>query len=516
MKKYINKLLVLTASLLVLWACEEEYIAPTSEPNHVYITTSFGTVESRLQINGEMDFIDLSRGVVSRKWTFPEGVVELTGEENNVTSEKDLVKASFLKAGVYEVKVEQTFAGNVFIGDDPQSVNKYDTTIVVTVLDSIKANFESRRAADNSVLVNADGALNEVIAGRDIIFETKSTGEPSDLNWVFTSASGKEINISGASVTHKFSSMEAFDITLIASSNLGADTISYKNFMNVIPSTDPVDLVGITAKENVIGLVYSRDMFNPATNNPESISLTVTNSGVDYPVNVTGFTLDPLANNIVLLSLDADIYNSDLITLNYDDTKGNLRTLDGVNASSITDGQVVFEKDNLLATTSFDLGFENSTNANWPYLWWGGVWENYNFEVSSALPYEGKSSGYVVMEAGGGMIMGHRDDSGTDITFPLEGGKTYEVGCWIYMESLGDKTSIPDLRFYWSPNTDWGIGGAFFDADFPEGQWVYTSTQVKAAASDNYSFMIRGHNEFNSQECKFYMDNITVAELDLR
>lgn len=516
MKKSIINICTLATLILIICGCEEDFIAPTSEPNHIFVTTSFGTVESRLQINGDMDFIDLSRGVVERTWTFPEGVAVLMEEDNNVTSGKDVVKAAFVKSGVYEIKLEQTFAGNVFLENQQQGINRYDTTITVTVLDSIKANFESKRLLDNTVLTNSNDALNEVIAGREIQFESSSVGEPTDLVWYFNSASGKEIILNGNPVVHKFSSMEVFDLTLIASSNLGADTIAYQNYLNVIPSTDPVDLVGVTAKDNAIGIVFSRDMFNPVTNDAASITLEVTNNGVSYPVNVTGFSLDAEANNIVLLELDTEIYNSDQITLSYAADNGNLRTLDGVQATSILNEQVVFEKDNILASTSFDYGFENSTNDNWKYLWWGGVWEKYNLNVSEENTYQGSKSAYVEMEAGGGMIMGHKDASNENVTFPLEGGATYEVGAWIYMETLGDGGSIPDLRFYWAPNTDWGIGGSFFESDWPVGKWVYSSTQIKAAASDNYNFMIRGHNEFNSQECKFYIDNITVAKLDLR
>ena len=52
--------------LIVFWACEDEYEMPTAEPNHAYITTSFGGVTNRMQVNDKMSFIDLSRGIESR------------------------------------------------------------------------------------------------------------------------------------------------------------------------------------------------------------------------------------------------------------------------------------------------------------------------------------------------------------------------------------------------------------------------------------------------------------------
>ncbi|MDW7691405.1 hypothetical protein R9C00_18340 [Flammeovirgaceae bacterium SG7u.111] len=517
MKRYIKYFLAVTASLLLMWGCSDEYIAPTGEPNDAYVTTSFGTVESRLQIYGEMDFADLSRGVQSRTWTFPEGVVELDDETSNTVSFQQIVKAKFMKAGVYEVKMEQIYAGNVFFNGVDQGVNKYDTTFMVTVLDSVKANFEAVRVKEGTALTNANGALNEVIASREVLLTSTSVGEPTTFAWVFTSESGKVVTFEGNPATARFSSMEKYNMMLIASSPLGADTISYTDYMNVIPSTDPVELVGIKADAKVLSMEFSRDMFSPAINPASSITLSVTNDGKTYPVNVTGFSLQSGANNIIDMALDAAIYNSDIITVSYDASVGNLRTVDGVSATSFTDQPAVFTLVNMLPETSYDYGFEKSTDANWAYLWWGGVWEMYSSSVTNAMAYEGDKSIKIDFDANGGMIMGHKDDLGNNVTVPLEGGKTYEVGCWVYVENLGDKTSTPNIRFYWAPETDWGIGdNVAFDADFPEGKWVYRSGRMKPATDNNYSFNIRGHNEFNSQELNFYMDNITVAELDLR
>jgi len=50
---------ILLLATVMLWSCEDEYKAPTAEPNHAYITTSFGGVTNRMQVNSKMTFIDL-------------------------------------------------------------------------------------------------------------------------------------------------------------------------------------------------------------------------------------------------------------------------------------------------------------------------------------------------------------------------------------------------------------------------------------------------------------------------
>ncbi|MEM7656157.1 MAG: hypothetical protein AAF399_08515, partial [Bacteroidota bacterium] len=75
---------------------------------------------------------------------------------------------------------------------------------------------------------------------------------------------------------------------------------------------------------------------------------------------------------------------------------------------------------------------------------------------------DGGSSVRVEMAATGGMIIGHRDNNGEDVTFSVDKDKTYEMGVWVYMIDLGDNHPlglIPDMRLYWGPDTDWSIGG---------------------------------------------------------
>ena len=78
--KNLGFLLALT--MLFIWSCEDEWEAPTAEPNHAYITTSFGGVTNRMQVNDKMSFIDLSRGVESRVWTFNAGATDTAYDES--------------------------------------------------------------------------------------------------------------------------------------------------------------------------------------------------------------------------------------------------------------------------------------------------------------------------------------------------------------------------------------------------------------------------------------------------
>jgi hypothetical protein len=102
--------LIFIATLLFVGCNEEESVA-LIEPNHRAVVTSEMNFENTINPGGHIDFGDISRGVKSRTWTFPEGsIATIAGEEGN-TSSKDVVKGIFHQPGVYNVVLSQIFKG---------------------------------------------------------------------------------------------------------------------------------------------------------------------------------------------------------------------------------------------------------------------------------------------------------------------------------------------------------------------------------------------------------------------
>lgn len=517
MKNIFKYLGFLALAAVVLWSCEDEWEAPTEEPNHAYITTSFGGVTNRLQINGSMTFIDLSRGIESRLWSFPSGVTDTA--YNAISSSSDQsVKVRFISSGEHEVKLSQTYAGDVYIGNTPSGTSTYDTTIMVTVVDSIRANFTAKRTEDNSILDHAANAMNEIVAGREVEFTFEGTGEPTDFTWTITRNDGFVITANGNPAVVKFSSLGDYDVKVAASSELGGDMFELEKYITVIPSTDPVDLMQMIIDDrNSIRLTYSRDMQNPFNCDPAAFVLSVVNNTVEVPVAISGFSLDEQQNNIVILELDQPLFNSDVVTLSYDAEVGNLATSDFMDATSFDETRIMFVNDNIMDDNGYDVGFENSTKSNWPYLWWGPPWDGYTNEITTAMAHSGESSMLIDMNAGGGAIFAHRDDAGTNITFNVD-AKLYEVGFWVYVEALGNGDTgdgwTPDFRFY--PN-DWSAELFYgFPADFKVGEWVYVSAEWNSASARELFFFIRGYNASSTSNHKMYIDDLTIFEKEVR
>ncbi|MFD1315211.1 hypothetical protein [Namhaeicola litoreus] len=509
---------------LIPAACGEEDDLKLIEPDHRVVYTSEMDFDNTVEINNSITFGDISPGVVERTWTFPEGVVDIVGSDSDITSNDDIVKAIFNVVGDHEVKLNQVFKGNVYVGTKNLNTKVIDTTIVVRVLSPISASIKAFSLnKDGSVgteLNMADNAENEITASRSVRFSFTSEGEPEVFDWTFEGGDPATIE-SADPVDVKYKRMGIYDVSFIASRQrpFGGDTIHFDNLIKVIPSTEPVDLEKVSDREGDIGLVFSREM-DPTTLNPVNFEVSIENNGNVFSPVISKVTVDENEGNIVRIALVGEqIYNDDIIKVSY--TPGSLSTLDGVQADGFTDQQLIFNKINILDTSSdYDYSFENSTASNWPYMWWGGIWGEYDLQISSAKAQHGSKSAYIEFRPNGGMIIGHTNTAGDQITFPVEAGKTYEIGLWVYVEDLGENDPAgfaPDIRFFWFPDTDWGVGGnPTFSSDFSTGKWVYSSTFVQFSASGDKTFQIRGYNEANPKRLKFYMDNLSVSLAKLR
>ncbi|WP_430928722.1 hypothetical protein [Polaribacter marinivivus] len=523
--KQFKKVLLLLFIFII--ACEQEEVI-FDEPSHRVVLTSEMNFGNKVNPDEDVSFGDVSSGVVSRVWTFPDNVVDILGSENDKTSNEKTVEVIFNTPGDYNVTLSQVFkeapfseANNTQLGS-----KEVDTTIVIRVLPNVKIDLKANLLNDDGTLGAAlninNNALNEVTASKKVRYSYTTIGEPEDYSWTFgnSGVSPTSSTAKTSEIDVQYKSLGNYDLKFIASRVRpgGADTIYMKDLVKVIPSTDPVTLDGVNENNGKIELEFSRDM-DETTFNKSTFSVTIENNGNMIPTQITNAEIKSGSNNIISLTLDQTVYRDDIAKVTY--AGGNLRTTDQVNADPFVDVEVTFNNiPNILDSGSnYDYSFENSTAANWPYMWWGGIWGEYDLSISNTQAYEGTASAYIEFRPNGGMIFGHRDDTGTDITFPTEAGQDYEIGVWVYVTDLGaaDPGFVPDMRFYWFPDTDWSVGpNPAFEDNFKTNEWVYVSQFVKFGTTGDKTFQIRGWNEFNNQKLSFYMDNLTLKKVNLR
>ncbi|MEM6698915.1 MAG: hypothetical protein AAF599_10995, partial [Bacteroidota bacterium] len=236
-------------SLVILLGCGKDELE-LKETSHRVIFTSEIDFENTIEINGRIDCGDVSSGVESRLWTFREGVVDILESENDVTSTESVVKTVFTEVGEFPVRLQQTFKEDAFSGT-MQLGRDLDTTILVTVLDTIVANIEAFYINEDGTagepLVLNDLANNEIFAARSVRYVYTGTGDPESITWITPGAapafSTTNTN-TGLSIDVRYRFLGDYDVTVIPFRPRpnGRDTIAFQNFITVLPSTDPVNV----------------------------------------------------------------------------------------------------------------------------------------------------------------------------------------------------------------------------------------------------------------------------------
>ncbi|GGZ67985.1 hypothetical protein [Algibacter mikhailovii] len=527
MKKIRNFNLFLFVVLAIL-SCDKDELVNLVEPSHRVIVTSEMNFDNTINVGGHIDFGDISQGVESRLWTFPETVSTIVGASGN-TSSKDVVKGLFNTPGVYDVTLNQVFKKNVYPNEDSQEPidgRELDTTIVVTVLGPVEAYIKAHYINDDGTtgeeLDLSDNAENELTASKYVRLSYTADGAPEDFVWNLPGAKPDQVAEAEPEVDVRYSKLGSWDLQFIASRNRpgGADTINVKKFIKVVASTEPVtlDRVFEKTKETSIGLEFSREM-DPESVNKDDFTVKIeTASGAVLNPVIANVSVDNTEGNVLVVELSNEmIYNDDTVKVSY--IPGTLRTSDLVDATEIVDAVLTdFIKENLFDDPNFsdvDNSFEKSEVENWPNLPWGAPWNAYDMSFSYDQAHSGEKSMYLEFHPEGGMIIGNVDASGENITFPTEKGFNYEMGAWFYVVDAGVPV-ISNVRMYWRPSTNWGVpDNPTFSADSPVGEWFYSSAIVNFSADGNESFMLRGQN-VNSETLKFYMDDLSLYKLSSR
>ncbi len=488
------------------------------------VTTSFGGQSNIMQVNGWMSFIDLSRGVESREWTFPSDVVVDINNEEILSSTEDVVKVSFIESGTFYVTIKQEFFGNYYVDSAFVEATTYEEEIEVIVRDSVSASYSVYYDTKGYDLNVADNAKNVVEAGHSVTFTSTATGSPSSIKWNLSREDGFSEDLTGDTTTgtgtYKFSVPGTYSVTMYVSSDFGSSSIAHSNLIEVVASEDPVELDGVErSSSNEIGLVFSRAMNDASTCDLSAFSVSITNSEVDVPCNVTALST---TDNIVKIMLDTDIYSSDIILVSYDAVVGDLSTVDYVMAESFTDAQLTeFNLVDILGAAGFDTSFENSSSSNWVYLWWGSPWDMYTATISTDQAYTGTNSTQLWMDAYGGAIIEWREGGSTEIYFDAVANTKYQVGFWSYVttmtysEDFPAEAFAPDIRANLSSDNSWGYTVSFGD-DTPLGEWVYKTIIVSTSTAGSTKLQFRGCNNSLPKEFNVYIDDLTIVEYESR
>ncbi|MFY0600678.1 MAG: hypothetical protein JXR03_13480 [Cyclobacteriaceae bacterium] len=481
MKKILRNICLLIG-IVIIYSCSNDYELPGVQPNHFVVYLSEEFFENTIEVGTHVDFADVSQGVVSRTWSFPEGVVEINGQSVTTTSENRF-RADFMKIGTFEVSLTQEYKGDAWI-ETEQVGAVIDTTYTIEVIDSITASFESEvldyLLEPQGAITITDNGESEIEAGSSITYFVTSTGEPGSNTWYFEGGTPEvyePTNQDNAdTVTILYKSLGTYDIELISSRfrPRGSDTLSFTNAIKTIPSTAPI-LVSEASRvdRSTISIAFSREIDTPPVGVGSKFDVTIRNNGTVINPSVASVRVDGTDATIVYLDIaDEMLYSSDTITFDYTPTGDNdlvsldFYTLDSFEEISV-DPNYDFMFDPSLGGFEFDEGFGNNVDDDAQLDLW--VPEG-AFTKSTERSKSGATSGRLEYQTGAGDWT-----AASAPRFNFTAGETYNVHFSYYVES-GDGAFF---QLFYLP-VEWG--GTTFDIS-TKGAWL-TGTSSFTALGD--------------------------------
>ncbi|UXX79375.1 hypothetical protein N7E81_18650 [Reichenbachiella carrageenanivorans] len=534
MKKYINnrvdkhlKLLTLGLMVLVAGSCEEDIEPKGTNPSHRVFYTNQATNDNTVNVGGRIDFADVSQGVTSREWSFPESA-ELEG-----TTTDAQVSAFFTEAGSFQVGLHQEFSDSAYAERGVDKLGMVlDTVLNVTVLPLVDVTKLSAKLLNRDGSLGADVKLEsesqtEIFAGSTLRFSYEAIGDPTDITGVIDGGALSNADVVNHTFDVKFGGLDTYDLTVFFKREqpVSTDTVAYTNFIKTISSPDPVSLISIYDKEGKIAVEYSRDLLSSSVSASDFTAEIATKAGPVITPVVSGAALDPDNGAVVLLTLkDDEVYSDDEVTVSF--KAGTLMSADIKAADAFTDQDLEHQGANLFADSNWDYGFEQTTAVDWvdqDVYGWLAANDNFTAVTSTTQVHEGTVSMKITVDAGNGPtgIMPKNASDGSVHTFTTDNEIQVRQSAWVYVESApagGNclmRLRMAAYQFPWGQQTPMcaftdGSGG--FATALPIGEWVQIEQIFTAniTASEGVPTMIISPVNSGATDLVFYLDDMVL------
>ncbi|NME67815.1 hypothetical protein HHU12_07565 [Flammeovirga aprica JL-4] len=526
--KYI-KLFILSSLALLLGACGEELNNPTvMTPSHSVVRVSQVGNDNVININQHIDFADVSQGIESRQWIFPDSNVTVDGNPQDAQ-----VRGTFHKEGKWEVTLSQVFQNNAFVGSETvaRETNKIDTTFVVTVMPAVKLN------SIKANLLLADGTLGDEIPmapetpteipfGSILRFTYDATGSPSKIQGTLHGAELVAESPSNNTFDVKYVTLDkvySFAPVFVRPKPYSADSLLVLDLVKCVRSDEPLLLENVTADaDKKINLVYSRGLnANSVKASDYSVSIT-TAKGETLTPAVTGAYVNPANASYLVLEIgDELVYSNDVVKVTY--TGNSLESQDAAIAPQFTNEMLVGSEEDLLKASDYDYSYENSamTHKGADPAWLGNVVPEI-LEQSTEQKSDGNHSLKVSIPAATdsravmpSAIQTYLNGALHKFGFTENENNKLRLEFDIYIENNGgdrhpNATFDSNIRFHLSnKGSDWQeMAHGFAKAE--EGKWLTFSNviDVKNVIAE-YNLIMKIVNT-GSEPATLYIDNIRL------
>jgi len=558
----------------MLYACKDEYEAPMfladaswliSETNNVRINEGIYVINEGHWIS----FADLSQGTLSHTWTISDGTQFMkTGfgkdEEDysqfvipnsgNVSEDAKIHvyfgdagertvrlyntfpdSVAFTSTGTYKNNGELEYPGDTLVSHKVGDEWVIDTTFVVDVYADVQPEFYIYKALESGdslvyhlkagEIYTIEDSLNfaqvNLEMGQELrVIDSTKFDRPDGREWAIDHGLKNPTKTEALDTLISFDSLDtlvmgSIKVFRIAPENIVSTLIPV--IVNVGPSSESFKVNGeiyetSVKEDNSLSFTVSGSVGNIGANAVNAFTVNVDGVGA---VDVSSVKTDRDNASVLVLSLSANIYNSDVITVAYQPTsedqqilRQDTRVLEGFDAQT-----AVPYFTNLVYNTEIAGIEEAHTNTGagaGADGWWVGATNDGGIYQRST---DRANTGEASMRYNSDMA----DDPDAIGNIILQGSKLlqglptdisrYRVSIYIYLDAantMQEFTSGPKGAI---ASTVWDI------KDTPRGQWVKLSQDVDISAdniSENrYDFVVKG----NGAGQILYFDDFEIAPL---
>ncbi|OHX66622.1 carbohydrate binding domain-containing protein [Flammeovirga pacifica] len=431
MKFYKYIFLCILAGITFVTACQQkEDVIPYGDFTDIAIFSP-ATGEAVVQVEGLMSFADGSRGTTSRLWTIPNPSYFINNDTSELTEE--IAHIRFMEVGSVPVNLHLEFT---------DTTANYDSTIMVTVLDSITTDLDVVSIAGN--YTEEENKL-VIEAGSIVTMTDTSSGNPDTYEWILEGFEDQSYSTKTVEILYK--KLGLYDVQLISSrvKPYGRpDTLLLEDFIEVIPSTLPIVVTSVDENESgVIEVQFSRDLDNIGLDEIENFTVMVNGT---TPAVITNLALNSADQSILEITVEENILNSQTATVSYNADNGNIRSSDFVDVETVTDLPI-----NIYAVEIFNSNndFESGVLAPFgdPFVENAGAGGTGSYEMLTGSAVSGNHSLGITMGESTRMSFAMITDF-----FSVEKDKTYAFEFWVKVDENPSKIEMT-VRFM--PGDGW-------------------------------------------------------------
>ena len=571
------KLIIPILCLAMLWTCNDDdyqdYNAPDSLSDAAWLIGLNRNVPDPFSINAatHVPFLDLSQGTVSHEWIIEEGnnflnegfdnndsLVNFIDETAGLSISDPKAFVLFNNSGFNRVRLINKFNEPVSYTSSQGTLNAVpegnlwviDTTFTFDVYAKINPAFKVYQDGVEILNVTEDDMPSledidswptvDVEAGSSLTFEDLSTvGRPNARSWRFpegtpSQVGGETANVSFFQLGTFTGEMRSFRTAPLPTST---ETKLIPIKVNVIPSSQPFVFSGqLKEAESEVISFQVNGQLTPFTGQEANFTVNVSNvdAGFNQDIPVQAASVSTENSTFLELTLAQPIYNSDVITVSYNNASDGITSTDTRVLQSFGPENVqMFFGNNILPGNSWG-GFEltgggvNNAFASSQYFIPGGqgngqfgdlIWERVTtraFVGDASMRYKLPASATelpLINLFGFGIADGPEGVS----------AGTYRISYKVYIEN----STLTTVRMEFG-NAGQGqvvLDNVFFDiSSIPTNQWVEVSSTLVAtedltSSNNNYRSTLRILQEDNpgvSGEQLIYFDDLSLIELEPR